>query len=95
MENLDEVFSRFRTANLKLKPKKCSLFQTEVPFLGHVVSQAGIKCDDKKIDAVKNWPQLKNIQEVRSFLGLSGYHRRFIPNFSSVAEPLTSLTRKK
>lgn len=94
LSNLREVFQCIREANLKLKQKKCDLFQTEVSYLGHVVSAAGITCDPKKVKAVRDWPVPENVSEVRSFLGLAGYYRRFIPNFSEVASPLTNLTRK-
>ncbi|MES9884702.1 MAG: RNase H-like domain-containing protein [Sedimenticola sp.] len=92
--NLESVLQRFRTASLKLKPSKCALFQTQVSFLGHVVSESGISCDPKKIVTITNWPVPTNISEVKSFLGLVGYYRRFVPDFSTVAYPLTQLTHK-
>ena len=94
LENLKLVFERFREANLKFKPSKCSLFQKHVSYLGHVVSEDGIKCDPKKVESVKNWPTPKNVSEVRSFLGTASYYRRFIKNFSSIAYPLSQLTQK-
>nr|GEV34663.1 putative reverse transcriptase domain, ribonuclease H-like domain, retroviral aspartyl protease [Tanacetum cinerariifolium] len=66
----------------------------ELHFLGHVVNQSGIHMDPSKIEAVKNWKTPTNPSEVRSFLGLTGYYRRFIVNFSKIAKPLTSLTQK-
>ena len=63
-------------------------------FLGHVISKEGICVDPKKIEAVMNWEQPKNVFEIRSFLGLAGYYRRFIQEFSFIAVPLTRLTRK-
>ena len=95
IENLKLVFQRLREANLKLKPKKCFLLQHKVTFLGHVVSEEGITCDPSKIECVKHWPTPSNKCEVRSILGLIGYYRKFIPNFSARASPLTKLTRKK
>ena len=77
-----------------MKPSKCALFKTEVSFLGHVVSESGISCDPKKIESVQNWPVPTNVSEVKSFLGLVGYYRRFCENFSTVAYPLTELTHK-
>lgn len=95
LENLELVFGRLRQANLKLKPKKCSFFQHQVLFLGHLISDQGIACDPSKIETVQNWPVPKNVNEIRSFLGLAGYYRRFIPNFSEIASVLTNLTKKE
>ena len=64
-------------------------------FLGHVVSSEGIKVDPQKIEAVKNWPRPTTLTDIRSFLGLAGYYRRFVEIFSSLAAPLTKLTQKK
>ena len=94
LDNLKTVFERFRNANLKLKPKKCVLFQTEVLFLGHKVTAEGITTDPSKVESVKTWPQPTSLSELRSFLGLVGYYRRFIPDFSEIAAPLTRLTQK-
>ena len=63
--------------------------------MGHVVSREGVKCDPSKIDAVKNWPRPENKAEVKSFLGLIGYYRRFVPDFSLKAYPLNFLTCAK
>lgn len=95
IENLRSVFTQFRLANLKLKPKKCVLFQSKVTFLGHVVSHEGIQCDPNKTKSIEHWPCPVSRTEVRSFLGLVGYYRRFVPNFSEIASPLTRLTRKR
>lgn len=94
LTNLRSVFERFKKAKLKLKPKKCILFKDEVSFLGHVVSANGIQCDPQKIAAIKEWPVPENISDVRSFLGLASYYRKFIYNFSQIAYPLTRLTQK-
>ncbi|WP_227642596.1 hypothetical protein, partial [Klebsiella pneumoniae] len=67
---------------------------TEIRFLGHVVSGAGISVDPSKVEAVSNWERPRTVFEIRSFLGLAGYYRRFIQNFSRIAVPLTRLTRK-
>lgn len=94
LERLEEVLQRLRKANLKLSPKKCSLFQHEVPFLGHVVSRDGVRTDPQKVAVVKKWPVPTNVAEVRSYLGLCTYYRRFVRDFASVAAPLHRLTRK-
>ncbi|XP_050714146.1 protein NYNRIN-like [Eriocheir sinensis] len=94
LERLEEVLQRLRKANLKLSPKKCSLFQHEVPFLGHVVSRDGVCTDPQKVAVVEKWPVPTNVAEVRSYLGLCTYYRRFVQDFASVAAPLHRLTRK-
>ena len=91
---MSEVFDRFRKANLKLKPSKCSLCQRNVEFLGHVVSENGIAMQDEKISAIRDWPPCRNVTEVRAFMGLSGYYRRFVKDFSLIATPLYSLMKK-
>ena len=92
--NLKAVLERFRTAGLKLKPQKCYLFQEEVRYLGHVVSKEGVRTDPDKVEAVKGWPTPSCIKEVRSFLGLASYYRRFIRGFADIAKPLHRLTEK-
>ena len=79
---------------LQLKSTKCHLFQTSVPFLGHVVGRRGPECDPKKIEDVKCWPVPDCLKSVRQFLGFVGYYRRFIPSFADIAEPLVALTGK-
>ena len=91
---LRTVLSRLRDANLKLSPKKCKLFRREVHFLGHVVSSRGVETDPAKIEAVVAWPRPRNLKEVRSFLGLCSYYRRFVKGFSTIAKPLHQLTEK-
>ena len=94
LKNLQEVFQRFRDAGLKLKPSKCSLFRKEVTYLGYVITSNGVRPDPNNIDKVKSWPQPRTPTQVRSFLGLASFYRRFIPSFSKVASPLTTLTHK-
>ena len=94
MQKFTEVLERLRAANLKLNCRKCSLFQRKVSFLGHIVSSAGIEVQPDKTEAVNNWPVPNSLSELRSFLGLASYYRRFIKDFSIIASPLTALTRK-
>ena len=94
MERLENIFRRIMDAGLKLKPSKCELFETEVAFLGHRVGRNGIGCDPAKIANVRNWPIPESISDVRSFLGLANYYKRFVKDFSNVALPLTTLTNK-
>lgn len=82
IENLKLVFERLKDANLKLCPNKCQLCQTEVLFLGHKISENGISTDPNKIKAVKDWPTPKSTKEVRSFLGLTSYYRKFILHYA-------------
>ena len=93
-DRLQEVFDRFRSDGLRLKASKCHFFQTEVVYLGHVISRDGVACDHEKIAAVRDWPVPRTPKQVRSFLGLAGYYRRFLVGFSSLAAPLTRLTKK-
>ena len=92
--NLETVFRRLREAGLKLKLKKCSFVKNSVPYLGHIVSADGLATDPKKISAMKNFPPPRNVKQLQTFLGLTNYYRRFVPNFAQVAHPLTELTKK-
>jgi len=94
LERLVRVLGRIQSAGLKLKPEKCSLMQRSVSFLGHVVSGEGIATDPKKIETVTEWPVPSSVKEVRSFLGLTGYYRRFVKGYASIAAPLHALTKK-
>ncbi|KAL5570036.1 hypothetical protein UlMin_026611 [Ulmus minor] len=72
----------------------CEFWLNRVQFLGHIISRDGISVDPAKIDAVSKWPVPTNVTEIRSFLGLAGYYRRFVEGFSTLAAPLTALTKK-
>ena len=81
---LDEVLTKLRQANLKVKPTKCKLFASQVQYLGHIISCKGVKADPEKVEAVRQWPVPKNQTEVRSFVGLASYYRRFVKGFASL-----------
>ena len=80
-----QLFSKFR---------KCECWLQSIAFLGHIVSNEGIRVDSQKIEAVKQWPIPTSTTDIRNFLGLAGYYRRFMEGFSSAASPLTRLTQK-
>ena len=92
---LDEIFARLQSAKLKLKPSKCLLFQRSVEFFGHVISENGIAMQDEKISAIRDWPLCRNVTEVRSFMGLTGYYRRFVKDFCVIAVPIYDLMKKR
>lgn len=94
-KRLIEVFQRLYEHNLKIEPDKCEFLRKEVMYLGHLITDEGVKPDPKKIEAITNYPQLQNVKDVRAFLGLSGYYRRFIPDFSKITKPLTNLLKSE
>ena len=91
LQHLDQVFERLWRHGLKLRLDKCTLLQTEVKFLGHVVDRQGVRPDPDKLVAVREWPTPSTVREVRAFLGLAGYYRRFVPSFAAIARPLNNL----
>ena len=94
LERLKKVFQRFRAANLKLKPKKCHLLAQEVDYLGHRISRDGVAPLSDKVSAIVHWSTPQNVDDLRSFLGLTGYYRRFISDYSGRAAPLTGMLKK-
>jgi hypothetical protein len=93
-EHLGIVLQRLREHQLYAKFHKCEFWIKEVPFLGHVVSPEGITVDPSKVKEVLDWELPMSVFEVHSFLGLADYYRRFIPNFSKIAKPITELLKK-
>ena len=91
LDRIELVFSRLKQYQLKIKPKKSFFFQTEVSFLGHILSAKGISPNPEKVDKVQDWPVPKTSKEVHSFIGLASYYCRFIPNFAKWSKPLNAL----
>ena len=84
-------FSPASCSRLKLKPTKCELLQDEVHYLGHVVSAEGVATDPAKVEAIKKWEPPKDVKGLQAFLGTAGYYRQYLPDFATVAKPLTRL----
>ena len=94
-DHLRVVLKLLRHHPLYAKFSKCEFWLTEMRFLGHVVSASGVSVDTKKVEAMMSWERPKSVFEIRSFLGLVGYYRRFIEDFSQLAVPMTRLTQKE
>ena len=94
-DNLRVVLQVLRDHQLYAKFRKCEFWLAEVKFLGHVVSASGVSVDPEKVKAVMSWERPKSVFEIRSFLGLAGYCRKFIEDFTWIAAPMTRLTWKE
>ncbi|GBG67706.1 hypothetical protein CBR_g834 [Chara braunii] len=93
--HLRQVLEKLREANFKINAKKCDWAKTQVLYLGHVLDEDGVKPEDSKIAAIRDWPTPRTLTELRSFLGLANYYRKFVRNFSTIAAPLRRLLRKE
>ena len=94
VQNLSLVLTRLQNSGLKVAAKKCHFFQKRVKFLGHIDSQDGVSTVESKTKCVREWPHPQNVKEVRQFMGLCAYYRRFIHQFAKIARPLHQLTEK-
>ena len=95
LEHLEEVFCRLRQAGLKMKRSKCDFFKRQIHHLGHLISADGISPLPDKLDTTKHIPAPKDAKEIKQFLGLTGYYRKFVPRFADISRPLTQLTKKE
>jgi hypothetical protein len=94
-EHLRLVLKVLREHHLYTKFSKCDFFQKQVHYLGHVISKEGVVVDPDKIRSIMEWPTPKDISDIRSFMGLAGYYRRFIKGFSKIGCPITTLQKKE
>ena len=92
--HLRKVFQRLREHKLYVKPEKCEFAREQITFLGHKISEGQIRMDERKVQAVIDWPAPTKVTELRSFLGLANYYRRFIKGYSKIVSPLTDLLKK-
>ena len=94
LTHLEEVLSRLQQAGLRLKAKKCLFLRDEVSYLGHVVTSQGIKPDQAKTEKIRDYPAPTDVSQVRQFLGLASYYRKFVPEFAKIAAPFHFLLKK-
>ena len=92
VELVSWVLSRLDAEAYYANPRKCEFLRSEVSFLGHMVSRKGVQMQQHKVQAVSEWPVPQSVKDVRAFLGLAGFYRRFVEGFSLIALPLTALT---
>ncbi|MCO5557233.1 hypothetical protein L7F22_010794 [Adiantum nelumboides] len=93
-KHLQEIFQALRDNKLFINQKKSEFFLQEIQYLGHIISKSGIRMDPSKLEVIKEWPNPRNLHELRSFIGICAYYRRFIKKFSLIAGPLHDLTKK-
>ena len=94
-KQLETVLTLLEQHHFYIKMSKCSFASTELEYLGHIISEAGMKVDQRKIEAMVDWPLPTTVTALRGFLGLTGYYRRFVKGYDVIAKPLTSMLKKE
>lgn len=94
LQHISAVLTILQQHKFHVKLSKCSFAKQQISYLGHIISSQGVSTDPTKIDIVANWPQPHNVKELRSFLGMAGYYRRFVAHFGLISKPLTNLLKK-
>ena len=94
LKHIEIIFQKLKIAGLKLKESKCDFFKSEIHYLGHLISDKGIQPLPEKLDTIRNMPRPRTPKEIKQFLGLTGYYRKFVPHFSEISRPLAKLTAK-
>jgi hypothetical protein len=95
MDHLEQIFTKLYKAGLKLGKEKCFFAKEQIEFLGHIVTKGGIKPDPKKVELIKQWPVPQTKKDVRSFIGLASYYRKYIETFAEIAIPLHKIMNEK
>ena len=91
IKHIETIFKKLKKADLKLKESKCDIFKKEIHYLGHLILVSSIQPSPKKLDSLSNMPKPRSPKEIKQFLGLTGYYKKFVPRFSAMARPLTKL----
>ena len=94
LQHLESTFDILQQHSLLAKRSKCYFAQAKVEYLGHFISAAGVSTDLSKIEAVQKWPQPQNVSQLKGFLGLTSYYKRFVKGYGTICKPLTSLLKK-
>ena len=92
LKHIEIIFQKLKAAGLKLKESKCDFFKREIHYLGHLISDEGIHPLPEKLDTIHNMPKTRNPMEIKQFLGLCGYYRKFVPHFLDISRSLAKLT---
>ena len=94
LEHLRIIFQRLKAAGLRLKRSECDFMKKHIQYLGHLISEKGIQPLPEKLEGIKTMPAPRNAKEIKQFLGLTRYYRKFVPRFLDLSRPLTRLTHK-